>query len=490
MSNLYEKYNTNKNFNKSKNVFKLYSKNNKNANNNNSNNTIKKSNKIMEKKDIKENIINIDTSIKLNKEKNLINNEIDNNIINKSNNKIDNKEIKEENKNNINKKSENEIKQNNIIIIENNEDDSIQNNKNNKNDENQNNKEIISNNSEKDKKENIKNEEKGEKIEEEKKEEIKEKEIIKEREKEENKEDKVKNKDNEQKEENEENEQKDEEYDNGPIYDLLLIVKSQDNEEIFQKNILIDKSSDYQLDLDKIFQIIISTLRQKNISYKYGLSYKISYLDLEEKVGLINILEYDILSEVEEKDGKYIKKLNMEINIINGKNISEDELLGNPQLYCKLTKNYTIIPTIKVINCYNLFKYNKGLKIIFKYITILFNKDEIYDLTFVNFDEFMYNEDTEIFFDTKNYLVENSTMKKIENNNITLIYRGIGTKYEDNLNNKNILMDYLNKRYKCENYRYDSFNNQIILFTKLGNLLISEEESNLLYEEFKRNILK
>ena len=269
-----------------------------------------------------------------------------------------------------------------------------------------------------------------------------------------------------------------------------MIVKSQDNEEIFQKNILIDKSSDYQLDLDKIFQIIISTLRQKNISYKYGLSYKISFLDLEEKVGLINILEYDILSEVEEKDGKYIKKLNMEINIINRKNISEDELLENPQLYCKLTKNYTIIPTIKVINCYNLFKYNKGLKIIFKYITILFNKDEIYDLTFVNFDEFMYNEDTEVFFDNKNYLVENSTMKKIENNNITLIYRGIGTKYEDNLNNKNILMDYLNKRYKCENYRYDSFNNQIILFTKLGNLLISEEESNLLYEEFKRNILK
>ena len=180
----------------------------------------------------------------------------------------------------------------------------------------------------------------------------------------------------------------------------------------------------------------------------------------------------------------------MEANLINGNNKSEKKLLENPQLLCKLTKDYNIIPKLKIINSYNLFKYNKGLKIVFKYITIIFNKDETYDLTFVNFDEFICNEDTEIFFNSNNYSLENSTMKKIWNKDITLIYGGMGTKYKDNLNNKNIIIEYLNKRYKCENYNYDEFNSQIILFTKLKNLLILGGVIKPLYSEFINKVEK
>ena len=162
--------------------------------------------------------------------------------------------------------------------------------------------------------------------------------------------------------------------------------------------------------------MITTILNQKNISYKYGLSYKIGYLDLEEKIGIINLLEYDILAiSNKEDDDKIIKKLNMEINIINDNNLSEKDALNNPQLFCKLTKNYDIIPKLQIINNFNLFRYNNGIKLIFKYISIIFNKEEIYDLTFVNFDEFSYKGDTEIFFDDKNFKIENSTMKKIWN---------------------------------------------------------------------------
>ena len=145
---------------------------------------------------------------------------------------------------------------------------------------------------------------------------------------------------------------------------------------------------------------------------------------------------------------------------------------------------------MQIINNFNLFRYNNGIKLIFKYISIIFNKDEIYDLTFVNFDEFSYNGDTEIFFDDKNFKIENSTMKKIWGKNITLIYGGIGIIYRNNIKNKTIIIDYLNKRYSCENYKYDEFNNQIILITKIKNLLIYEKESNLLYNEFKKTILE
>ena len=274
--------------------------------------------------------------------------------------------------------------------------------------------------------------------------------------------------------------------DNDLIYNILLKIKDKENKEISKKMIEIDKSTNYKLDLDKLFLLSTSILNKKKLSYKYGISYKIGYLDLEEKVGVINLLEYDILSMCDERNPN-IKNLDMEINIINKDNLSENDLLNNPQLYCKLTKDYDISPKLKFINKCNLFRYTKGLKISFKYLSIIFNKDEIYDLTFVNFDEFSYNGDTEIFFD-KNFDIENSSMKKIWNQKLTLIYGGIGIKYKNNEKNKNILIEYLLKRYSCDEYKLDENNNQIILNSEIKNLLISEEESNHFYKEMQNNI--
>ena len=173
------------------------------------------------------------------------------------------------------------------------------------------------------------------------------------------------------------------------------------------------------------------------------------YLYLQEKTGSINLLNYDILSEYyKDKENKVKKRINMEINIIKENSLTERELSLNPQLFCKLTKNYAITPSIDIINKYNLFKYDKGIKIDMKYISIIFNKNEIYDLTFVNFDEFSYNEDTEIFFDKNNFDKENSSLLKLSEMEITLIYKGINILYEEKIKDK--VINYLKKRYKSE----------------------------------------
>ena len=77
------------------------------------------------------------------------------------------------------------------------------------------------------------------------------------------------------------------------------------------------------MDLDELFFMITSILKEQHISYKYGLSYIIGYMDLEEKVGKINILNYDILSVSNGKDNKNAKKLDMEIKIINENNFHQ-----------------------------------------------------------------------------------------------------------------------------------------------------------------------
>ena len=74
---------------------------------------------------------------------------------------------------------------------------------------------------------------------------------------------------------------------------------------------------------------------------------------------------------------------------------------------------------------------------------------------------------------------------KLGEEEITLIYKGINSLYKENL--KNIIIKYLSKRYKNEKCKYIDSN--IIIRTKIKNLLISEEQSKIFYEEFKKNII-
>ena len=266
------------------------------------------------------------------------------------------------------------------------------------------------------------------------------------------------------------------------------MINDETNEELFAKIITVDNSENYLLNLDYVFSIATSILNKKKIEYKYGLSYKLGYLYLEEKVGSINLLNYDILSEVIKDDENIIKKrLILEINIIKNNFLTGEKNGLNPQLFCKLTKNYNITPNLNIINTYNLFSYDKGIKIDMKYISIIFNKDEIYDLTFVNFDELSYNEDTEIFFDKKNFEKENSTFLKLSEKEVTLIYKGINFLYREKSKDK--VTDYLNKRYQCKKCEYDLIEANVVMITKIKNLLISEEQSKFFYEEFTKNIL-
>ena len=272
---------------------------------------------------------------------------------------------------------------------------------------------------------------------------------------------------------------------NNFIYEILLSLKNENNEEIFQKILSVDKVDNYELNLDYIFMLCISILNKRKIEYKYGLTFKLGYLNLSEKVGSLNLLNYDILSEINKNEENIIKKLKLEINIIKGNILSEKELCLNPQLFCKLTKDYKITPSINIINKYNLFKYDIGIKIDMKYISIIFNQNKIYDLTFVNFDEFAYNDDTDIFFDKKNFDKENSTLMKLSEKEITLVYKGIKNLYDEKIKDK--VIDYLIKRYNSK--KYEMIDTDVVIITQIKNLLINEEQSKILYEDFKKNIL-
>jgi hypothetical protein len=270
------------------------------------------------------------------------------------------------------------------------------------------------------------------------------------------------------------------------IYEIELSIRDEENKEIHNEKIFIDKSTNYLLNLDHIFSIATSILRKENIEYKYGISFKIGYLYLQEKVGSINLLNYDILSNNDKSKEKITKKLKLETNIIKGELLSQKELCLNPQLFVKLTKNYKIIPNLNIINDYNLFSYDKGLKINMKYITIIFAQNKIYDLTFINLDELSYNDDTEIFFDKKNFDKNNSSFIKLYEKEISLIYKGINNLYD--IKYKNIIANYLMRRYCCKNFEMiDS--DDIVINTKIKNLLINEEQSKIYYDELKQNIM-
>ena len=89
------------------------------------------------------------------------------------------------------------------------------------------------------------------------------------------------------------------------------------------------------------------------------------------------------------------------------------------------------------------------------------------------------------FFDKKNFEKENSTLLKLSEEEITLIYKGINYLYKEKF--KNIISNYLSKRYKSE--KCELIDNNIIIITKIKNLLISEEQSKIFYEEFRKNII-
>ena len=121
-----------------------------------------------------------------------------------------------------------------------------------------------------------------------------------------------------------------------------------------------------------------------------------------------------------------------------------------------------------------------------KYITIIFAQNKIYDLTFINLDELSYNDDTEIFFDKKNFDKNNSSFIKLYEKEISLIYKGINNLYD--IKYKNIIANYLMMRYSCKYFEMiDS--DDIVINTKIKNLLINEEQSKIYYDELKQNIM-
>ena len=87
-----------------------------------------------------------------------------------------------------------------------------------------------------------------------------------------------------------------------------MINYDNNNKEIFKKIITVDKSDNYELNLDYIFSISSSILNRKKMEYKYGLSFKFGYLYLQEKTCSINLLNYDILSEYYKYKENKVKK--------------------------------------------------------------------------------------------------------------------------------------------------------------------------------------
>ena len=190
-------------------------------------------------------------------------------------------------------------------------------------------------------------------------------------------------------------------------------------------------------------------------------------LKSKKKIRKINLLEYDAENYIK-TENNYYKELKMEINIINGQNISDEEKLLNPQMHCKNDKNYKLNPSLDIINNSNLFKYDKGLEIIFDKISIVFSNKEVYDLTNINFDELSYDGNYDIFFDETNYKKEKSTFKKLWERNIYLIYK------LPELNNTETLNEFLYKRYSAEFCEVDE--GKITLVTKLKNLFLTDKE--------------
>ena len=256
------------------------------------------------------------------------------------------------------------------------------------------------------------------------------------------------------------------ENNNGDIvYKIFIKVINDKKENIFEKNIIVNKNNNYILDMDKLFIDIASSLNILNIDCKYGFDCKINDYEIEKNIRQLHLLEYDAFGYIK-TENSYYKELNMEINIINTENISEKEALLNPQLHCKNDKNYILNPTLDIINKSNLFHYNKGLEIIFENVSIIFTDKETYDLTSINFDELCY-DGSDIFFDGSKYKKEKSTFKKLWDINVCLIFKS------SNSENK-MFIDFLPKRY-CAEF-IDEKGGQIFLVTKLKNLFLTNKE--------------
>ena len=205
------------------------------------------------------------------------------------------------------------------------------------------------------------------------------------------------------------------------------------------------------------------------INCRYGLDFKINNYEIPKNIRKINLIKYEVQGFIKPKND-YKKELEMEINIISDKNISEEEALLNPQLFIKNDKKYKIDPTLDIINKSNLFKYNKGLEIFLGKLSILFKDNNSYDFTNVNLDEICYDGDKGIYLDEKNFNKEKSSFKKLRDKNVCLIYNLSGK--EDNNNIKDI-KNYLIKRYSSDFYEMSE--NKIMIMTKIGNLFMKEK---------------
>ena len=221
------------------------------------------------------------------------------------------------------------------------------------------------------------------------------------------------------------------------IYKIFIIVYDDTKKKVFEKNIIIDKNFNYILDLDKLYNDITSTLKILKVNCRYGLDFKLNNFEIQKNIKRINLLEYEVQGLIK-TENNYYKELILEINIISEKNISEKEASLNPQLHCKNDKNYILIPCLDIINKTNLFKYNKGLEVIFGNISIIFIDKNEYDLTNINFGELSYDGDYEIYFDDSHFKKDNSSFKKLWEENISLVYLGLESFNDNNLKEKEI----------------------------------------------------
>ena len=250
------------------------------------------------------------------------------------------------------------------------------------------------------------------------------------------------------------------------VYKIFIKVINDKNENILEKNIVVDKKQNYILDLDKLYIDITYTLKILNVKCRYGLNYKINDFEIEKNIRKINLLEYDAQGSIK-TENDYYKELRMEISIINEENISEEEALLNPQLHCKNDKNYKLNPSLDIINNSNLFQYNKGLEIIFENISIIFSNKELYDFTSINFDELCYDGNYDIFFDESKYKKDKSTFKKLWDKNVCLIFKQLDSENE-------IFAEFLEKRYSAE--FFEEKEGKIVIITKLKNLFLTDKE--------------
>ena len=270
------------------------------------------------------------------------------------------------------------------------------------------------------------------------------------------------------------------------IYNININVYDIENKKIFNKELKLGENGNYILDLDKLYFQILEDLKVFKIECKYGLKYIINDFLLNQYIGKINLLEFEASGYIKTEES-FEKNINMRVEIINENSISEQQALLNPQLYFKNPKHYLLYPDPKIIINSNLFKYNKGLEIIFKYMSIIFTDKETYDLTGINLGEICYDGDTEIYFDDNNYSKEYSSMKKLWNIRICLIYKGLGLLYKDQQNINKIIFNYLNKRYHAEMIDINNDNKDIYIITKFENLFLTLNESKILYEKFKES---